>query len=105
MPHSYPSPALSAPNSAAQTTRPSWTTHSPLERYAPVVAGPRPVENAIAAGMPKMVEHEFPVTLGRDYAGIVEQIGPNVTSFSIGDEVFGFIPGISPSCMPEAGLS
>ena len=33
-----------------------------------------PVDNAIAAGMLKdMAEHEFPVILGRDYAGVVEQ--------------------------------
>ena len=36
-----------------------------------------PVDNAIAAGMLSGmgVEHEFPVTLGRDYAGVVEQVG------------------------------
>ena len=36
-----------------------------------------PVDNAIAAGMLSGmgVEHEFPVTLGRDYAGAVEQVG------------------------------
>jgi NADPH:quinone reductase len=57
-----------------------------------------PVDNAIAAGMLKdMVEHEFPITLGRDYAGIVEQIGADVTNFSVGDEVYGFIPGTSPT--------
>ena len=57
-----------------------------------------PVDNAIAAGMLKdMVEHEFPITLGRDYAGIVEEIGDDVTDFSIGDEVFGFVPGMAPS--------
>ena len=56
-----------------------------------------PVDNAIAAGMLKgMVEHEFPITLGRDYAGVVEQVGADVTGFSVGDEVFGFIPGMSP---------
>ena len=33
-----------------------------------------PVDNAIAAGMLReMVAHEFPVVLGRDYAGVVEQ--------------------------------
>jgi NADPH2:quinone reductase len=36
-----------------------------------------PVDGAIAAGMMSgMVEHEFPVVLGRDYAGVVEQGGP-----------------------------
>jgi NADPH:quinone reductase-like Zn-dependent oxidoreductase len=34
-----------------------------------------PVDNAIAAGMLReMVDHDFPVVLGRDYAGIVEAI-------------------------------
>ena len=38
-----------------------------------------PVDNAIAAGMlAQMVEHDFPVTLGRDYAGVVEAVGDGV---------------------------
>ena len=57
-----------------------------------------PVDNAIAAGMLKdMVEHEFPVTLGRDYAGVVAQVGAEVTGFSVGDEVFGFIGAMNPT--------
>ena len=56
-----------------------------------------PVDNAIAAGMLKgMVEHEFPVVLGRDFAGVVEQAGPGVTRFAAGDEVFGYIPHADP---------
>jgi NADPH:quinone reductase-like Zn-dependent oxidoreductase len=36
-----------------------------------------PADNAIAAGMLKQmgVEYEYPVILGRDYAGVVEQAG------------------------------
>jgi NADPH:quinone reductase len=57
-----------------------------------------PVDNAIAAGMLKdMVEHEFPITLGRDYAGIVQQVGAEVTGFSAGEEVFGFIGAMNPT--------
>jgi NADPH:quinone reductase-like Zn-dependent oxidoreductase len=57
-----------------------------------------PVDNSIAAGMLKeMVAHEFPVTLGRDFAGIVEQAGSEVSGLSEGDEVFGFNPGMSPA--------
>jgi NADPH:quinone reductase-like Zn-dependent oxidoreductase len=51
-----------------------------------------PVDNAIAAGMlGGMVEHTFPVILGRDYAGVVEQVGANVTRYAPGDQVYGFV--------------
>ena len=57
-----------------------------------------PVDNAIASGMLKdMVPHEFPVTLGRDFAGIVEQTGDGVTSVTAGDAVFGFVPAMAPA--------
>ncbi|MGH3117239.1 MAG: NADP-dependent oxidoreductase [Gaiellales bacterium] len=53
---------------------------------------------AIVAGMLQgMFEHEFPVVLGRDYAGAVEQIGSGVTSYSVGDEVFGFLLHANPA--------
>src|SRR5207244_6581628 len=55
-------------------------------------------DNAIAAGALKdMVQHEFPITLGRDYAGVVEQVGAEVTGFSVGDEVFGFLAAMTPT--------
>jgi NADPH:quinone reductase len=37
------------------------------------------------------VEYEFSVILGRDYAGVVEQVGSEVTRYAVGDEVFGFV--------------
>ena len=84
-------PALRADQSAP--------TPGPAEVLVRVRASSvNPVDNAIAAGMLKdMVEHVFPVTLGRDYAGVVEQIGADVTGYSVGDEVFGFIPGMAPA--------
>jgi NADPH:quinone reductase len=61
-----------------------------------------PVDNAIAAGMLiGMVEHEFPVVLGRDYAGVVEQAGSDVTRYAAGDEVYGFLTAAGP--MVHAG--
>ena len=86
-------------------TQPALRTDQPAPTPGPAevlvrvrASSVNPVDNAIAAGMLKdMVEHVFPVTLGRDYAGVVEQIGADVTGFSVGDEVFGFIPGVSPS--------
>jgi NADPH:quinone reductase len=57
-----------------------------------------PVDGAIAAGMMSgMVEHEFPVVLGRDYAGVVEQAGSDVTRYAEGEEVYGFVPAANPT--------
>jgi NADPH2:quinone reductase len=52
----------------------------------------------IAAGMLKdMVEYEFPVTLGRDFAGVVEQAGSAISRYKAGDEVYGFVPHADPT--------
>jgi NADPH2:quinone reductase len=58
-----------------------------------------PADNGIAAGMLKQmgIEHEFPVTLGRDYAGVVEQVGAEVTRYAVGDDVFGFLLHANPT--------
>jgi NADPH:quinone reductase len=57
-----------------------------------------PVDNAIAAGMLReMVDHDFPVVLGRDYAGTVEAIGADVDRYAVGDEVFGFLLHANPT--------
>ncbi len=56
-------------------------------------------DNAIAAGMlaGMGVEHEYPVTLGRDYAGVVEEVGAEVTRYAVGDEVYGFLVHANPT--------
>lgn len=38
-------------------------------------------------------EYEFPVTIGRDYAGVVTAVGAEVTRVSPGEEVFGYFTG------------
>ncbi len=49
-------------------------------------------DNALAAGYLKgMMEHRFPVVLGRDFAGTVDQVGAGVSLFGPGDDVFGVI--------------
>src|SRR4051794_8240902 len=57
-----------------------------------------PVDSSIATGMLAQmgVEYEYPVVLGRDYAGVVEQAGPGVSAFSDGDEVYGFLLHANP---------
>lgn len=51
-----------------------------------------PVDLAIASGGARgWLEYRFPVTIGRDLAGVVEAVGPSVTGFAPGDRVFGYI--------------
>jgi NADPH2:quinone reductase len=58
-----------------------------------------PADNSIAAGMLASMglEHEYPVVLGRDYAGVVEQAGSAVSGYSAGDPVFGFVMHANPT--------
>ncbi len=50
------------------------------------------IDALVAAGWLRgMMEHEFPVVPGRDFAGVVERAGAAVTRFAAGDEVYGFL--------------
>jgi len=56
-----------------------------------------PVDGAVAGGMLRgMAEYEFPVILGRDFAGTVEGAGAGVERFRVGDEVLGYLPHADP---------
>ncbi|WP_019634580.1 NADP-dependent oxidoreductase [Actinomadura atramentaria] len=53
-------------------------------------AGYNPVDLKIADGMLKdAVDHRFPLVLGSDGAGVVEAVGPGVTRYRPGDQVYG----------------
>ncbi len=53
-------------------------------------AGMNPVDVAISRGfMQSMWPAKFPLTLGSDFAGLVERVGPAVTAYRVGDAVYG----------------
>jgi len=57
-----------------------------------------PADNSIAAGIlaGMGLEHEYPITLRRDYAGVVEQAGAAVSGYRPGDQVYGFVLHANP---------
>ena len=55
-------------------------------------AGLNPIDNMIPTGMFKPVLHfQLPATLGSDLAGVVTEVGSQVTRFKPGDAVFASI--------------
>jgi len=57
-----------------------------------LAAGTNPGEASIRKGLlHAMWPASFPSGQGSDLAGIVEEVGPDVTRFAIGDEVLGFV--------------
>src|SRR3954449_10194831 len=54
-------------------------------------AGVNPVDAKIRGGyMAQALPYHFPVILGWDAAGVVEKVGPAVTWFKPGDNVYGY---------------
>ena len=55
-------------------------------------AGVNPVDVGIrSGGLAELFPHHFPIVPGWDVSGTVEQVGPAVTAFAVGDEVFGYV--------------
>src|SRR3954454_18976704 len=98
--------ALNAPD-ATPALREDLPEPSPAENEVLIrvqASSVNPVDSSIAAGMLAQmgVEYEYPVVLGRDYAGVVEQAGPGVSAFSDGDEVYGFLLHANPKARDGA---
>ncbi len=55
-------------------------------------AGVNPVDLTIrSGGLAGAYPHHFPIIPGWDLSGVVEQVGPAVVDFAVGDEVFGYV--------------
>jgi NADPH2:quinone reductase len=57
-------------------------------------SGVNPLDTKIRAGKGGHAKQPFPAILGLDMAGVVEELGPNVTTFAPGEEVFGMVGGV-----------
>jgi NADPH:quinone reductase-like Zn-dependent oxidoreductase len=62
------------------------------------VSSVNPADAFIATGgLKEFADYVFPVVLGRDFAGTVEQVGSGVSRYGVGDEVFGFVLHANPT--------
>jgi NADPH:quinone reductase-like Zn-dependent oxidoreductase len=53
-------------------------------------AGVNPIDWKVRAGyLQSFIPHQLPLILGWDVSGVVDKIGPNVTAFTAGQEVYG----------------
>jgi NADPH2:quinone reductase len=57
-------------------------------------SGVNPLDTKIRAGKAAHAKQPLPAVLGLDMAGIVEEVGPSVTAFRPGDEVYGMVGGV-----------
>jgi NADPH:quinone reductase len=59
-----------------------------------LASGVNPLDTKIRAGKAAHAKQPLPAVLGLDMAGVVEEIGTDVTAFSVGDEVYGMVGGV-----------
>lgn len=57
-------------------------------------SGVNPLDAKIRAGKAAHARHPYPAVLGIDLAGVVEAVGEGVSTFHIGDEVYGMTGGV-----------
>jgi len=64
-------------------------------RLQVAASGVNPLDTKIRAGSAAHAKHPFPVVLGIDLAGIVEEVGPGVKHLEVGDAVYGMAGGVA----------
>ncbi|WP_165590660.1 MULTISPECIES: zinc-dependent alcohol dehydrogenase family protein [unclassified Flavobacterium] len=57
-------------------------------------SGVNPIDNKIRLGLSPYASPVLPAVLGTDLAGVIEQVGEDVTDFKVGDEVYGLAGGV-----------
>lgn len=57
-------------------------------------SGVNPLDTKIRSGSAAHARHPLPAILGLDLAGVVVEVGPGVTAFRAGDEVYGMTGGV-----------
>src|SRR5471030_2867281 len=59
-----------------------------------MASGVNPLDLKIRGGEAEHARHPLPAILGIDLAGVVHAVGPDVTTFRVGDEVYGMTGGV-----------
>jgi NADPH2:quinone reductase len=80
------------PLELTELTRPSPVQGQVLVRVA--ASGLNPLDTKIRAGGADHAKHPLPLVLGIDMAGVVEAVGPGISAFKVGDEVYGMTGGV-----------
>jgi len=81
-----------APFRVASLPRPQAGPGEVLVRI--LASGVNPLDTKIRAGNAAHARQPLPAVLGLDLAGVVEAVGPGVTRFAPGDEVYGMTGGV-----------
>ena len=84
--------AYDAPFRLTEVARPVAGPGQVLVRIA--ASGVNPLDTKIRAGAAAHAKHPLPAILGIDLAGEVVAVGPGVTAFKAGDQVYGMTGGV-----------
>lgn len=63
-------------------------------RVSVAASGVNPLDTKIRAGQAEHARQSLPAVLGLDMAGVIIEVAPDVTSFRVGDEVYGMVGGV-----------